>query len=147
MLPMMPKVTLILAGCAAFLHLWLAMRVGQVRRSEGVSIGDGGNERVVRRMRAHANFTENAPLVLLLVLAIELGGGASVWLWAAAALFVVARVLHGVGMDGWYPGRAIGTTLTFALEIALAGWAIALPLVLHAPRVDTAPTELVPAQG
>ena len=147
MLPMMPRVTLILAGCAALLHLWLATRVGQVRRSEGVSIGDGGNERVVRRMRAHANFTENAPLVLLLVLAIELGVGASPWLWAAAALFLVARVLHAIGMDGWSPGRTIGTTLTFGLEIALAAWAIAIPLVFHAPRLDTAPTELVPAQG
>ena len=141
MVVLMPKVTLALAALCALLNLWLSMRVGQARRAEGMSIGDGGNDRVIRRMRAHANFAENAPLVLILALAIELSIGQSPWLWGAAALFVLARVGHGLGMDGWYPGRAAGTGITFALELALAIWALALPFtadgVSDAPMVQT----------
>ena len=141
MIVTMPKVTLVLAALSALLNLWLSMRVGQVRRADRVSIGDGGNERVIRRMRAHANFAENAPLVLILVLAIELSVGQSAWLWGAAALFVLARIGHGLGMDGWQPGRAAGIGITFALEFALAIWALALPFtadgVRNAPTVQT----------
>ena len=133
----MPQVTLVLAGACALINMWLSFRVGRVRGQEKVSVGDGGNERVIRRMRAHANFAENAPIVLLLVLAIELSIGPSLWLWIAAALFVAGRIAHGVGMDGWYPGRMGGTGVTLAVQLALAIWAIALPL--NAGRADGGP--------
>lgn len=138
MIGLMPKVTLVLAGLCALINLWLFARVGQVRRSEKVSVGDGGNDRVTRRMRAHANFAENAPLVLILVLAIELSVGPSAWLWAAAALFVLARVGHAPGMDGWPLGRSAGIGITLAVELALALWAVALPFT--AGRVRDVPT-------
>ena len=67
-------VTLTSAAAAAILALWLMIRVGQVRVGEKVSIGDGGNEKVTRRMRAHANFIENTPFVLVLIAAIEISG-------------------------------------------------------------------------
>ena len=146
MVLMLPEVSLVLAGVCALLHIWLAVRVGQVRRAEKVFVGDGANDRVVRRVRAHANFAENAWLVLTLVLVIELSLGTSIWLWAAAVLFVVARIGHGVGMDGWMPGRSGGTAITFLLEIALGLWAIAIPLTGHATGGGPA-TEVVPAQG
>jgi uncharacterized membrane protein YecN with MAPEG domain len=146
MLTLVPTVSLVLAASLAILNIWLSLRVGQVRRSEKVSVGDAGNERVIRRMRAHANFAENAMIVLALVLVIELAVGTSVWLWAAAALFVVARVLHGLGMDGWGTGRGAGTLVTFLLQLLLALWAIAIPLT--ADRLaPTTTTEAVPAQG
>ena len=142
----MPKVTLVLTGLLAFVNLWLSIRVGQVRRSEKVSVGDGGNDRVVRRMRAHANFAENAWLVILLVLAIELSIGSSSWLWIAAGAFVLARVLHGLGMDGWSAGRGAGTLITFALELALGLWAIALPFTANRTG-DLPATETAVPQG
>lgn len=146
MLIMLPKVSLVLAGALALLNLWLSFRVGKVRGTEKVSVGDGGNERVIRRMRAHANFVENAWVVLALVLVIELSLGTSVWLWAAAALFVLARIGHGLGMDGWMPGRMGGTMITMALQLVLGIWAIAIPLTFHAPS-EVPATEAVPAQG
>ena len=146
MLLMLPKVSLVLAGALALLNLWLSFRVGQVRGSEKVSVGDGGNERVIRRMRAHANFAENAWVVLALVLVLELSLGASGWLWGAAALFVAARIAHGLGMDGWYAGRMGGTVVTMALQLALGLWAIAIPLTFHAPP-EAPSTEVVPLQG
>ena len=133
-----PIVALVLTAACALLNLWLSMRVGQVRGQEKVSIGDGGNERVIRRMRAHANFTENAWLVVALVLVIELSIGTSVWLWAAAGLFVLARIGHGLGMDGWSIGRTGGTGITMVVQLALAVWALAIPLTAH--RTGGTPT-------
>lgn len=146
MLIAIPQISLVLAGALALLNLWLAMRVGRVRGQEKVSVGDGGNERVIRRMRAHANFHENAWVVLVLVLLIELSVGPSIWLWAAAALFVLARIGHGIGMDGWYPGRMGGTTTTMVLQLVLAVWAIAIPLAAH-HQAAVPTTETMVPQG
>ena len=129
-------ITLILAGALALVNLWLSFRVGQVRRSEKVGLGDGGSDRVLRRMRAHANFAENAPIVLLLVLLLEFAAGTSVWLWVAAGLFLLARIAHGLGMDEGRPGRGVGTGLTLLLQLLLALWAISVPITgAYSPAV------------
>lgn len=141
-----PQVTLVLAAALAIVNLWLSIRVGQVRQSEKVSVGDGGNDRVIRRMRAHANFGENAWLILALVFAIEVSDGSSGWLWAASLAFVVGRIAHGFGMDGWKPGRAIGTGVTMLLQLLLAGWSVAI--ALSAERAADVPSiEMVSPQG
>ena len=116
------------AACA-LINLWLAFRVGIVRRSEKISIGDGGSERLTARMRAQLNFAEYAPIVLILIALIELAVGTVDWLWGAAALFVAARILHPFGMDGWKPGRVIGILLTFLILAGLALYAASIPLL------------------
>lgn len=146
MLTMLP-VTLILAGGLALINIWLSIRVGQVRGSEKVSVGDGGNERVIRRMRAHANFVENAPFVLALIGLIEFTAGTSIWLWIAAALFLLGRIGHAIGMDGWRPGRMGGTIVTMLLQVALAIWAIALPIVGHQAAKADDGVEVVAPSG
>ena len=122
-------VALATTAACAILNLWLAMRVGMVRRAEKISIGDGGSERLTARMRAQLNFTEYAPLVVILIALIELAVGTVDWLWGAAGLFVVARILHPFGMDGWKPGRAIGIILTFAILAGLALYAASIPFL------------------
>lgn len=136
-----------MAGCLALLNLWLSFRVGQVRGTEKVSVGDGGNERVIRRMRAHANFAENGWVMLALVLVIELATGTNAWLWLAAALFVLARIGHALGMDGWRAGRMGGTVATMVLQLVLAVWAIGLVVVAHGPASSQGTDVVVPAQG
>ncbi|HAU21764.1 MAG TPA: GST-like protein [Erythrobacter sp.] len=121
-------VTLSSAAAAAILAVWLMIRVGQVRSREGVSVGDGGNEVVIRRMRAHANFVESAPFVVLLIAAIELAGKGGEWLPYVAGVYFIGRIAHGLGMDGttFAQGRAIGTIITL---LALAGLAIVAALI------------------
>ena len=141
-------VTLVMTGALALINLWLTFRVGQARRASGVSVGDGGDDRLIRRMRAQANFIENAPIVIALVGLIELAAGPSIWLEGAAALFVLARIAHPIGMDGTvYRARMIGTTATILLQLALAIWAIAIPLVAHHDAVEAQPVETVVPQG
>lgn len=122
-------VTLSSAAAAAILAIWLMIRVGQVRTSEGVSVGDGGNEKVIRRMRAHANFVESAPFVVLLIGVIELAGRGDAWLAYVSGAYFVGRILHGFGMDGgsMQPGRMVGTIITL---LTLLGLAIVAVLIL-----------------
>ena len=120
-------ITLVLAAGLALINIWLSFRVGAVRRAERVSVGDGGNDRVLRRMRAHANFAENAPLTVILVGLIEFAASPSIWLWGFAGFFLLARVAHAFGMDGWGPGRGIGAGVTLTIQLLLALWAISIP--------------------
>lgn len=120
-------VTLTIAAACAIVNLWLASRVVP-GRLKGVAVGDGGDPGMTARMRAHANFAEYAPIVLVLLAAIELSGGARWWLWCAGAVFVVGRLAHAIGMTRPSPNpfRAGGILSTWAVTAALAGWALVL---------------------
>lgn len=127
---MILPITLTVAGVAALINIWLMIRVGQVRTSEKISVGDGGNENVIRRMRAHSNYIESAPFVVLLVGAIELASPTSpTWLWIISGLYLLGRVAHGIGMDGgkFGKGRMIGTIVTMLTLLGLGVYAIAIP--------------------
>lgn len=122
--------TLTAAGIAALINLWLAVRCGQVRTSEKVSIGDGGNDALIRRMRAHSNFAEFTPIVLILIGAIEFSVGTTMWLWAVMGVFMLGRVAHGLGMDGkgfTAGGRSAGILITFLITLGLGIYALAIP--------------------
>lgn len=120
-------VALATAAACALINLWLTIRVGQVRRAEGISIGDGGNPRLIARMRAQLNFAEFAPFVLILIALIELASGTVNWLWAVAGLFVLGRILHPLGMDGMRHARVIGIAITLLVLLGLAFYAAAIP--------------------
>ncbi len=126
---MLLPVTLSAAAAAAILNIWLMIRVGQIRTAEQVSVGDGGNESVVRRMRAHANFVESAPFVLILIAAIELSGRGAPWLSWVAGIYILARVAHAFGMEGGslQHGRTAGAVITL---LTLLGLAIVAVLIL-----------------
>jgi len=119
---MILQTTLSLAGAAAIINLWLSIRIGQTRAKEKIIHGDGDNPVLIRRMRAQANFIENTPLVLIIIGAIEASGKGGNWLPIVGALFLLARVSHGIGMDnpGGNPFRAIGTMVTMLTLIGLA---------------------------
>ena len=119
-------ITLTIAAGAALVNIWLGIRCGQARTKAGVSVGDGGDEFLIRRMRAHANFIENAPIVLILLGALEATGGTSNWLWYVGIAFIFGRLAHGLGMDGgtFGKGRMVGTLITGLTLIGLAVMAL-----------------------
>jgi uncharacterized membrane protein YecN with MAPEG domain len=93
-------------------------------------------------MRAHANFVEYTPIVLILTGLVELAAGASIWLWVAALVYVVARAAHAFGMDADKPTalRAGGALLTWGITAALA--VAALVIAYHATREMPVPPAL-----
>lgn len=116
------SVTLSSAAAAAILNIWLMLRIGAVRQAEKISVGDEDNENLIRRMRAQANFVENAPFVLILIAAIELSGRGEPWLAWVAGAFIIGRVAHAFGMDGgsMQIGRMIGTLVSMLTLLGLA---------------------------
>jgi len=125
---MLLPVTLTIAAATAVLALWLALRISRIRVSEKVEMGDGGVPLMTARMRAHANFAEHAPFVLILLALVELAGGSPTALWVIGVLFVLARIAHALGMERPTPNlfRASGALATWVLMAVLAGWALTL---------------------
>ena len=114
--------TLAMAAAAALINIWLAMRCGRVRGKESISIGTGGSDLMERRMRAQLNFVENTPWVLALVALLELAGKGGQWLAVVAAVYMLGRIAHALGMDpdGFAKGRMIGTLITMLSQLGLA---------------------------
>ena len=126
---MLLPTTLCLTAAALVINFWLGMRCGKVRSAEKISVGDGGNDLLMRRMRAQLNFIEQAPLTLLGVGLLELAGRGGVWLAPLGALFLIGRVAHGIGMDGTFKaGRAIGMLTGMVLQLAIVVVAVGASL-------------------
>ncbi len=115
-------VTLAAAAAAAVLNIWLSIRIGALRTTLKINVGDGGSEPLQRRMRAQLNYVENTAFVLVLIAAIELAGKGSWWLAYVAAAYFIGRVGHGFGMDGGslQAGRLVGTLTTMLVQLGLA---------------------------
>ena len=121
---MILPISLTAAAVAGLINLWLAIRIGRVRTAEKISIGDGGNERLIRRMRAQANFVELTPFVLILIVLLELATGTSMVLWAVMGLYMLGRIAHGFGMDGNSAARGAGTLISMITLLGLSGYAV-----------------------
>ena len=137
---MMLPIALSAAGAAALVNFWLSLRCATIRSAEEIWVGDGGNARLTARMRAHSNFAEYTPVVLILIALVEWATGSPLWLAVVAGIFVLGRVLHALGMDGWRPGRFAGMLFTAPIMIGLALYAMTIPWLPAA-----APTAAPPA--
>lgn len=126
-------VTLTIAGAAAIVNIWLAVRIVTLRIKAKVLIGDGGHPLLTARMRAQLNYAEYTPLVLILMGLIELARGTHVWLWAAGIIYILGRIVHPFGMDKQtpHPLRAAGILTTWIVLLGLAGYAISIPYATH----------------
>ena len=136
-------ITLTIAGAAAIVNIWLAIRIVMLRVKAKVLIGDGGNPLLAARMRAQLNYAEYTPLVLILMGLIELARGTQNWLWAAGILYILGRILHPFGMDKQtpHPLRAVGILTTWIVLIGLAGYALSIPYVTRDGTITTVSAE------
>jgi uncharacterized membrane protein YecN with MAPEG domain len=110
-------VTPLYAGLLAFWFLLLSVRVVNHRR-RGVSLGDGGDPKMLRVIRGHANFAEYVPLALLLMAILELSRISIYVLHALGLTLLVARLLHGYALSfarQFQFGRFWGAALTFVV--------------------------------
>lgn len=127
---MLFPITLTAAAALALINLWLGFRCGRVRISEKIFVGDGGSDLLRTRMRAQSNFTEYVPITLILMGLVEAGAGVDAypWLYILAALFIVARLAHPLGMERPVPNplRAGGMLVTMLVTLALAVWGLVM---------------------
>ena len=127
-------VTALYAGLLALWYLVLSIRVIRMRGTARINLGDGGDPAMLRRIRAHANFSEYVPLCLLLMTLLEMGHTSIYELHLIGALLLLARVLHGIALaftEKWLPGRFIGTLLTFFLMTLMGLQCIWMSMHMH----------------
>jgi uncharacterized membrane protein YecN with MAPEG domain len=128
------RITGLYAAISTLLILVLAVRVIAYRRTHKIGLGDGNDNELRKRIRAHGNAIEYFPFGLLLLLLLELNQTAPVLLHVFGIVLIVARLAHAWGVSrhsGISPGRMIGVILTFAVLLVMAllllwqwiGWA------------------------
>lgn len=144
---MILPITLTIAGAAAILNIWLAIRIVTVRLKNKVLIGDGGNALLSARMRAQLNFMEYTPLVLILMGLIEFARGTNNWLWGAGIIYIIGRVLHPFGLDKQSTNafRAVGILTTWGVLLGLAIYALTIPYTTRNGVITTVTSDGLPA--
>ena len=95
----LPLITALTASVLAIMQAFLMVTVGNRRRATSISFGDGGDPDMLRLMRRHGNFIENAPMVLLLLALLEMLGAATTGVLTIAVLFVVTRISHAIALS------------------------------------------------
>jgi uncharacterized membrane protein YecN with MAPEG domain len=119
------KVIPIYAALLAFFYVYVSVRTIGVRRKAKISIGDGGDDGMLRAMRMHANFSEYTPIALILLAFVDLQGGPIWLLHSLGILFVLARLSHAYGISSVQaPGkfRVAGLAGTFTTIAISAAW-------------------------
>lgn len=124
-------VTPIYAAILALLMVGLSVRVILRRGAAGISVGDGGDKELLKRIRVQANCSEYGPMGVILLLVVELSGATVLTLHELGLMLVAGRVMHAVGMSTTpqiSALRIMGMGLTFTMLVLSA--VLALYLVL-----------------
>ena len=123
-----PEITSLYAGLLGLLAIGLGATAGIKRAQLGISIGDGGDQELLRRMRRHANFVENVPLALLLIALLEMRGVNATAIHALGGAFLLGRIAHmsGFGDNVNNSFRGLGAGLSSLSIVVASVWALAL---------------------
>jgi uncharacterized membrane protein YecN with MAPEG domain len=113
-LPITMHAAAVLAAMLVLMSLPISLR----RRSAKISLGVGDDVTLQNLVRAHGNFTEYAPMGLIILGLLEMAEASSTTLWIVAGLLVVGRIAHAIGMYTMIlPLRVLGTGLTQAMLV------------------------------
>ncbi len=114
------------AALLGLVYVWLGIRTQRLRRELRIPLGDGGDPRLLRAVRVHANFAEYVPMTLVLLLMLELQGAHRGLVQGLGACLFLGRLSHAFGVGRIpedYRYRVLGMALTFT---ALGTSAVAL---------------------
>jgi hypothetical protein len=118
------------AALNVLILFWLTIATGAARRQAKVLVGDGGDPRLIKVMRGHANAIENIPMMFVMMILAAGMGTPTYVLHALGLAFTVGRFLHAMHFikdDSPRWQRSAGFSLGF-LAMAL----LALGLLGHA---------------
>lgn len=119
-------VTLIIAGIFALLLVALSLNVSLRRRATQNAAADGGADlELQRRIRAHGNFSEYAPSMLLVMALMEGSGAAHPLVASVGMAFLISRLLHAFGMLRCVlPARALGMVIQHLAFVGAGVWLV-----------------------
>jgi uncharacterized membrane protein YecN with MAPEG domain len=95
----MLKVIPFYAAILALLYVYLSARTIGFRRKSRVSIGDGGDQELLRAVRMHANYAEYVPISLILLTFVELQAAPLLLVHVLGSLLLIARISHAYGIS------------------------------------------------
>ena len=124
---MSAPVSALYAGLLALLLLGLAARVSLLRSKLNIGTGHGNDATLARAIRVHGNAVEWIPPMLALLLIAEIDGASRGFLHVCGATFMIARIVHALGLSRTStasPGRFWGTGASWLVLAALAVWNI-----------------------
>ena len=122
----LPIIAALTAAFLALMQTILMVTVGNRRRASSISFGDGGDPDMLRIVRRHGNFIENAPMVLILLSLLEMLGGSQTVVLGFAILFVVTRISHAIALSSANSPLAFRVIGAAGTLISLVGGAGAL---------------------
>ena len=117
------RITGLYVSLGVLLVLILAVRVVQRRWTTRIGIGDGDDQELRKRIRAHGNAVEYLPIGLLALLLLDLDGTTPLVLHTCGIALLVARIAHAFGLSrtgGTSPERFFGIALTLLTLSAMA---------------------------
>lgn len=127
--------TSIYAGFCGLMLCWLALQTIKLRRANKVKLGDGGVAELQAAIRAHGNFAEYMPIVLILLFLLEYNGAHPVIVHVIGIAFMVGRYTHAKGIlnDNLRQRVAgMGFTLNILIGLSLANIVMAFLKLLKA---------------
>jgi uncharacterized membrane protein YecN with MAPEG domain len=115
-------ITSITALLGGIIILLLTIKVIQLRRRDGIVLGDNEDRVMAKAIRGHANAVEQLPIALIVMGLAEVQGGNTALLTLSAASLIVGRALHGLyfarhGLP--WQMRMAGMALTLLAQIGL----------------------------
>lgn len=95
----LPIISALFASLFMLLGVFLTFRAIQGRVQYEVVNGDGGIDDLGCRIRAHGNFTEQAPMAVILITFTELVGAPSLLVIGLGAALLITRILSAIGLS------------------------------------------------
>jgi uncharacterized protein len=99
-------ITSIIAALLAIVMLPLTIQISAKRLALGKAVGDvnavlygdGGDEVLLRRIRAFGTFIEYVPFCLIMLALIEGAGASSTLVWTVGIAVLVGRIIHALAI-------------------------------------------------
>ncbi len=119
-------ITALYSSLLAILFFVLSVRVIALRGNPAFAFmaqGKGDEELLHRAIRAHGNFAEYVPFMLIILYWLEMSGTSPAKLHVLGSAFLLGRIMHGVCMGFMrsnMPLRVGGTVLTLIPFISSA---------------------------
>jgi uncharacterized membrane protein YecN with MAPEG domain len=81
-----------------FLFIGLSFNAAYTRRKSGLAVGEGQNEKLIRAVRAHGNFSEFTPMFLISLVIVDLLSKNCGYVAYLGSIFILGRISHAASM-------------------------------------------------
>ena len=127
-------ITPIYAALLTPILVFLILRVVRLRKMHKIGLGDGDNMDLIRAVRAHGNFVETTPWVLLLMTLLDIQGGNTYLMHFIGIALLAGRLCHLYAIHkGTVKLRMAGMMLTMTAMMVAGLYNFWIAVLVNAP--------------